>query len=219
MKRIIGTTITSRLLMLLLAVAVAGGFSSCKSQKKIAAQKAAAERAAQIEQAKQDLLLIINDQGNMTVGQKEDKVAEIVAMDLQDGEVDALIERAQQAIERQKAELKRQEEERLRKEREAQQQEEQKFDKLEDIFDRVAGNKSLEMSNRSIEEALRYFSSPDVPVLIIVYIDSEITDYDKPTTIRKYLEYLKDQGKNPNDIHNVKFDANGKINELELIKK
>lgn len=75
------------------------------------------------------------------------------------------------------------------------------------------------MSNRSIEEALRYFSSPDVPVLIIVYIDSEITDYDKPTTIRKYLEYLKDQGKNPNDIHNVKFDANGKINELELIKK
>lgn len=39
MKRIIGTTITSRLLMLLLAVAVAGGFSSCKSQKKIAAQE------------------------------------------------------------------------------------------------------------------------------------------------------------------------------------
>ena len=219
MKRIIGTTITSRLLMLLLAVAVAGGFSSCKSQKKIAAQKAAAERAAQIEQAKQDLLLIINDQGNMTVGEKEDKVAEIVAMDLHDGEVDALIERAQQAIERQKAELKRQEEERLRKEREAQQQEELKFDKLEDIFDRVAGNKSLEMSNRNIEEALRYFSSPDVPVLIIVYIDNEITDYDKPTTIRKYLEYLKDQRKNPNDIHNVKFDANGKINELELIKK
>jgi hypothetical protein len=219
MKRIIGTTITSRLLMLLLAVAVAGGFSSCKSQKKIAAQKAAAERAAMIEQAKQDLLLIINDQGNMTIGEKEDKVAEIVAMDLQDTEVDALIERAQQAIEKQKAEMQRQEEERLRKEREAQQQEEQKFDKLEDIFDRVAGSKSMEMSNRSIEEALRQFSSPDVPVLIIVFMDDEITDYDKPTTIRKYLEYLKDQGKNPNDILNVKFDANGKINELELIKK
>jgi len=36
---------------------------------------------------------------------------------------------------------------------------------------------------------------------------------------QRSLKYLKDQGKNMNEIYNVVFDQNGKITELELIKK
>ncbi len=207
-----------RLFLLMLAGVVAAGVTGCKSQKKIAAEKAAAERAAKIEQAKQDLLKIINDQGDMTLDEKQDKVAEIKGWNLQDPEVDALIKKAESAIADEKAELKRLEEQKRREEMEAQRQEEQKFNKIEDYFDAIAGSKSMEMANTRINEALKFFASPDVPVLIIVYMDGNIKDYDKPTTIRKYLEYIKDQGKNINTIHNVQFDANGKITELELIK-
>ncbi|MBE0639114.1 MAG: hypothetical protein IH598_11390 [Bacteroidales bacterium] len=210
-------------LVLLLIVAIVGvGFSGCQSQKKIAKQKAAEELAAKIEQAKKDLLMIINDQGDMTIPQKEKKVADIKAMNLNNNEVDALIVEAEKAIERQKAELKRLEEERLRKEQEAaaaQQLEEQKFDKIEDYLDAIASANTVDLANTRISDALKFFASPDVPVLIIVFMDSDIKDYDKPTTIKRYLEYLKDQGKNPNRVHNIQYDANGKITELELIKQ
>lgn len=218
MKKSIRSILTARLFMIALALVVAGGFAGCKSKKKIAAEKAAAERAAKIEQAKKDLLMIINDQGDMLLEEKEDKVSEIKGMNLQDPEVDALIERAEEAIRQEKAEIKRLEEERRRKEMEAQQAEEQKFEKIESMFDVIANTKSMEMANTRINEALRFFASPDVPVLIIVYMDGSTKDYDRPTTIKKYLEYIKDQGKNLNEIHNVQFDASGKITELELIK-
>jgi hypothetical protein len=198
---------------------IATGFASCKSQKKIAAEKAAAERAAKIEQAKQDLLLIINDKGEMTLEEKEDKLSEIKGMMLEDPETDALAIKAEEVIAQQKAEMKRLEEERRRKEREMEQAEENKFNKIENLFDEVANPKSMQMADTRINETLQYFASPDVPVLIIVYQDGADKDYDRPTTIRKYLEYLKDQRKNVNKINNVQFDANGKITELELIKE
>jgi hypothetical protein len=210
-----------RLVYLLVVAVIAVGFSGCKSQKKIAAQKAAAERLAMIEQAKKDLLMIINDEGEMTVAQKENKVAEIKAMNLNDDEVDALIVEAEKAIERLKLEEKRLEEERMRKEREAAQSrmlEEQKFSKIEDYFDAIAAAGSVDIANSRINEALKFFASPDVPVLIIVFMDGDIKDYDRPTTIKRYLEYLKDQGKDLNKVHNIQYDANGKITELELIK-
>ena len=43
-------------------------------------------------------------------------------------------------------------------------------------------------------------------------------DYDRPTTIRDYLNYLKDQKKNMNQISNLQFDSAGKITEMELKK-
>lgn len=204
--------------LMLLAGTVALGLAGCKSQKKIAAERAASERAEQIKQAKQDLLKIINDQGDMTLDEKEDNLSEIKGMNLGDPEVDALIERAEETISEERARLRKLEEEKRRKKIEEQHMEEQKFGKIEDYFDAIAGSKSLEMANTRINEALKFFASPDVPVLIIIYKEGNLKDYDKPTTIRKYLEWIKDQGKNVNKIHNVQFDANGKITELELIK-
>lgn len=220
MKKSMYQLVSMRFLVLALASLITLSLGSCKSQKKIAAQKAAQERAEKIEEARQDLLQIINDQGNIPVDEKEATVSKIKGWDLQDPEIDALISRAEEIIEAEKAEKKRLEEERRRQELEAQQQqEEQKFSKIENIFEGVANSRSMEMANTRINEALSYFASPDAPVLVIVFMDGQTKDYDRPTTIRRYLEYIKDQGKNPNMIHNVQFDANGKITELELIKK
>jgi len=211
-------SITVRLLTIVVIAIIAGGFAGCKSQKKIAAEQAAAQRAATIEQAKQDLLMVINDQGEMSLQEKEDKVSEINGMNLQDPEVDALALKARETIAAEKANIKRIETENKKKVLEAEKAEEQKFNKIEQLFEEVANNKALPMANNKINEALRFFASPDVPVLIILHIEGANKDYDRPTTIKKYLEYIKDQGKNVNKIHNVQFDANGKITELELIK-
>ena len=70
-----------------------------------------------------------------------------------------------------------------------------------------------------IATALQNCSSPDVPVLIIIYRDATTVDYDQPTTISKYLNYVKDQKSNPTTIDHVDLDSNGKISQVVLIKK
>lgn len=112
--------------------------------------------------------------------------------------------------------LKREEAERLRKEEEAKKA---PYIKLENSFNQIAGAGSVEAANKSIQEALTLFSSPDAPLLIVISKEGENKDYDKPTTIQKYLEYLKDQKKNLNTLTNLVFDDNGKIKEVELRKK
>lgn len=87
--------------------------------------------------------------------------------------------------------------------------------KLEQAFSGIAGAGSSADANSRIQQALALFSSPDVPVLIII---SEAGDLDRPTTAARYLNYLKDQQKNPNRIHRVALDNQGRISELELIK-
>lgn len=211
-----------RLFVMMLAGIVAGGFTSCKSQKKIAAEKAAVERAQKIEKAKQDILKVINDKGTLTLSQKEDIVSQVKGMNLNDPELNALIEKADEIIARERKEaerLRKEKEDQAKKAEEVKKEEEQKFNKIEDYLDGVAASKSLEMSATRINETLKFFASPDAPVLIIIHQEGDMKDYDKPTTIKKYLEYLKDQGKNPNNIYNIQYDANGKITELELIKK
>jgi hypothetical protein len=132
--------------------------------------------------------------------------------------VDALIAEAEKAIARQRSEEQRIRAEQQRREQERKEQE-MKYQKIEDYFDAIANDRSMQMADTHINDALRFFASPDVPVLIIIYMEGNMKDYDKPTTIKKYLEYIKDQGKNLNEIYNVVFDKNGKITEIELIKK
>lgn len=75
-------------------------------------------------------------------------------------------------------------------------------------------------AERTINEALEFFASPDVPVFIVIHQTPEgQKDYDEPTTILEYLNYLQDTGKNLNNIHSMKVNNAGKITELELIRK
>jgi len=198
---------------MMIAVSLGSGMSACKSKKKLAQEQAAAEYARKVETAKQDLLSIINDEGNMSLEQKESKLQRVKDMNLNEPEILALIRQAEEAIEAEKAEMRRKWEEENKKKTEAVSL------SLADYFALVAGASSVESANLKINETLKLFSSPDAPVLIIISKEGGLVDYDRPTTAKKYLEYLKDQKKNLNEIDKIEYDDNGKIKLLELIKK
>jgi hypothetical protein len=90
--------------------------------------------------------------------------------------------------------------------------------RLGQYFDAISGSASAASANSSINEALSLFASPDTPVLIVISESGGQKDYDRPTTIKDYLNYLKDQKKNINKVSDLKFDSSGKITELELRK-
>lgn len=90
--------------------------------------------------------------------------------------------------------------------------------KLSQYFTAIASSGSTTSANSSINEALTLFASPETPVLIVISEYDGKKDYDRPTTIKDYLNYLKDQKKNSNIISDLKMDNSGKITELELKK-
>jgi Na+-translocating ferredoxin:NAD+ oxidoreductase RnfC subunit len=91
--------------------------------------------------------------------------------------------------------------------------------KLNQDFGAITAAGNTTSANTSINEALTMFASPDTPVLIVISEEGGVKDYDRPTTIKDYLNYLKDQKKNSNTIADMKTDSSGKITELELRKK
>ena len=199
--------------LLMIAMSIGMGMSGCKSKKKLAREQAAAEYAIKVETAKKDLLSIINDEGNMSLQQKESKLQRVKDMNLNEAEILALIREAEEVIKAEKEAIRRKQEEENRKKLEASSM------SLYDYFALIAGAASVDKANQKINEALKLFGSPDTPVLIIISQEGDIVDYDKPTTAKKYLDYLKDQKKNLNEIGNIEYDDNGKIKLLELIKK
>jgi hypothetical protein len=93
---------------------------------------------------------------------------------------------------------------------------------LENAFMAIANagkSGDLTQADNTIQKTLQYFSSDDAPVLIIISREGATVDYDKPTTIKRYLNLLKDTKASKNDIDAIMTDANGKIKELDLIKK
>ncbi len=116
---------------------------------------------------------------------------------------------------------KRDAEEAARREAEARQQEalaSAPKAKLTQYFQSIARSGNTASANSSINEALSLFASPDTPVLIVISEENGQKDYDRPTTIRQYLNYLKDTKNNANSISNLQFDSGGKITEVELRK-
>lgn len=90
--------------------------------------------------------------------------------------------------------------------------------KVEEYFSAIAKANNTTAANTSINEALTLFASPNTPVLIVISESGGTKDYDRPTTIKEYLNYLKDQKKNINAVADLKTDGAGKITELELRK-
>jgi hypothetical protein len=127
---------------------------------------------------------------------------------------------AKLAREKAEQDRKRAKDERARKEAEekAHQQNGQKQE-LQDSFAMIVNATNTAEADKTIKLVLNYFSSSDIPVLIIINKSGDIIDYDKPTTIKHYLEYLKDTKKNMNSIYQITKDDAGKIKELTLIKK
>lgn len=92
-------------------------------------------------------------------------------------------------------------------------------EKLENYFNAVAAAGNSNAANQTIQETLGMFSNQETPVLIVIHEESGVKDYDEPTTIKKYLDYLKDTKKNLNYISDIRMDGSGKVSELELRRK
>lgn len=93
-----------------------------------------------------------------------------------------------------------------------------KSEKLENYFTAISQASTTASANGSISEALTMFSNPDAPVLIVIYRGTGNPDYDEPTTIKKYLDYLKDTKNNKAVVEEMVLDDYGKIKELVLKK-
>ena len=211
------------MLVLLAAFVTLGGTTSCKSKKKLAKEAAEAEYKARVADAVKDLNAILNDETVWTLEEKENRVQTIKDWNLQNAEVDDLLFQVEKKLARERAQAEqkaREAEEAARVAAEEAAKASQPRNVLETNLASIATASNVNQANRLINETLKLFSSNDVPVLIIISqaVDG-MYDYDKPTTIEDYLNYVKDQKVNRSKINDLKFDAQGKITELELIKK
>lgn len=133
-------------------------------------------------------------------------------------------EAALRKIQQLEEEAKRKEaEEKARREAEAKAAETAKVNtpeqnRLNQYFNAIANSGSATSANSSITEAMALFASPETPVLIVISEYNGQKDYDRPTNIRNYLNYLKDQKKSNSVVSDIKTNSAGKITELELRK-
>ena len=205
-------------MIMLMVISLAGGMGACKSKKKLAKEKAAAEYAAQVSTAKSTLLDILNDNTNMSLDEKEAAVRSIREMNLNDPEIDQLLVQADAKLAAEREALNKKQMEEKKKESEGVVAKEKSTVTLEGYFSSIANATSVSQANMAIADALKLFSSPDAPVLIIISKEGSTVDYDRPTTIKNYLNYLKDTKNNINTVDKIIYDSNGKIKELELLK-
>lgn len=212
----------SRIMVLLLAVAlITGGATSCKSKKKLAREKSAVEYTQKVDRAKKDLAAIIDGSTNMSIEEQDSRVNEIISYNIDDPQVTAMINKAEAKISGAKAEVERKvEEERLRnEERERQKAKDIAFKPLNVQLADIANASTVNAANLQISKTIQLFETSDIPVLIIISQDGGFNDYDRPTTISKFLNYLKDKQGYNYKVETVKKNSLGKITELELIKK
>ena len=207
--------LTTIAMILLAAFITLGGTTSCKSKKRLAKEAAEAEYKSKVAEAIKDLNAILDDETLWTLEEKEARVQTIKDWNLQNAEVDDLLFQVEKKLARERAQ-KNEEERRAAEEREHAQSTNVV---LENNFRSIANAGSISQANRVINETLGMFESNNVPVLIIISQAGGFNDYDRPTTIENYLNYLKDQKISRNSVNDIKYNANGKISELELIKK
>ena len=209
------TRITSIVMVLLAVFVTLGGTTSCKSKKRLAKEAAEAEYKSKVEQAVKDLNAILDDETLWTLEEKEARVQTIKDWNLQNAEVDDLLIQVEKKLARERAQ-KEEEERRAAEERERANATDVVLGRN---FNSIANAGSVSQANRVINETLGMFESPNTPVLIIIKQNQGFNDYDRPTTIEKYLNYVKDQKKATEKVNDIKYNDQGKINELELIKK
>lgn len=206
-----------RSVIMMMVISFAGGMSSCKSKKKLAKEKEAAEYAAKVNTAKTTLLEILNDNTAMSLEEKEAAVKSIKAMKLNDPEVDELLRQADAKLAAERAALNKPKPA-PEKTGENEMARQQQAATINDYFASISTANSVSQANMLIVDALKLFTSPEAPVLIIISKSGEQVDYDRPTTIKNYLNYLKDTKNNSNKVDKIVKDDAGKIKELELLK-
>ncbi|GMT45206.1 MAG: hypothetical protein IEMM0006_1038 [bacterium] len=209
------------MVIILLAGITFGGLSSCQSKKKLAKKQTEAAYNTKVQQAKRDLNAMLNGTTDWTLDEQFKRLDTIKSYNIDDPEVKNLIVKVEDKLNTEKAEAERKAEEaRLRKVEKAKKQAElAKFNLLNEKFAGIAHATSYDEADKEINRALHLFATPDVPVLIIIDQVDGVNDYDRPTTASRFLNYLKDIKSYNYAVESVKRNTEGKITELELIKK
>ena len=195
-----------------MCLALSVGFSACKNQQKQAEEEAARLKAERTTQAKALLNEILADDGQMSRAEKEKKLMQAKALNSDDPEVQQLIAQVEQMLASEMVEEQVPDTPATPGDPSLEQE-------VAMLFESIASSGSASDANDLINESLGLFASEETPVLIIISQSGDLKDYDKPTTIGRYLNYLKDQGVSPNAVNRLVKDNNGRISELELIKK
>ena len=209
------------MVVILLAGITFGGLSSCQSKKKLAKEQAAAAYNTKVQQAKKDMTAMLNGTTTWTLDQQFKRLDTIKSYNIADQDVKDLIVKVEDKLNTEKAEAERKaEEDRLRKEEAAKKLAEQaNFKAINESFTGIAHAVSYDEADKEINQALQLFATPDVPILIIIDQVDGVNDYDRPTTASRFLNYLKDIKSYNYAVESVKRNTEGKITELELIKK
>ena len=211
----------SKLTIIFLIAVISFGTVGCKNKQKLAEQQAAAELSRKTNNAKSTLRSLLANTG-MSIIDKEQALNKIKALGLKDAQVLDLINQVQKQITDAKAAKAAADakaeadkiaaaEEEKRREAEA-----EKMKDADYYFKAIAEAKDVNQANAYIKDALKLFSSPDAPVLLIVYKKGDVIDYDKPTTIVKYLNHIKDIKKYTQRADRV-IKKGGKITSIDLI--
>ena len=210
--------ITTVTLLLLTALFTLGGTTSCCKSKRLAKEAAQAEYKARVDEAIKDLTAILDDETDWTLEEKEARVQTIKNWNLAHAQVDDLLFQVEKKLARERAQAEKEKQEQ-QEAAEAAAKAKQPRTMFETNLESIANASNTTQANRIINETLRLFESNEVPVLIIISQAGGFNDYDRPTTIEDYLNYVKDQKVNRNKISNLKFNEAGKITEVELIKQ
>lgn len=203
-------TALKKYLGIILLAFVVLSLPACKAKKEAAAKAAAEAEALQkkIEKARATLQAML-DSDDMSSAEMQEKLDEIKSWNLDDPEVNRMIPLVEDKIEQVK----------VREEKEAKERKKEENKKaVIDNFKAISNATSAAEANKYIDNALALFESPDAPILLIIKITGDVVDYDRPTTAKRYLNYVKDQKSYTSNIHSVEFNEEGKIIELVLKK-
>jgi competence protein ComGC len=205
------TLIKNSLVLLALAALMVGPIG-CKSKKPVVVDDTdnTEKVDTKLVQAKATLKELLSDNCTKSIEEKEKILAEMKAMNSDDAELQSLIKQVEENIKKEKEEIRIAEE----KAKEAAKPE----NRLRRYFDGIAKASDDAAANQLITEALEMFTSEKSNVLIIIAEEGAIKDYDKPTKIDAYLNYLKTTKNNINDVDEIKWEGE-KIKTLILRKK
>ena len=194
--------------------------TGCKSKKKLAEQQAleAAQRAKEAKIAEattilQNLLQSPQSTSTAQLQSKKEQLEYVKSMNLDDPSVQSLISQVESKLQDEQLAL-----EKMLNEAQKPSPPVVSSSQLDMEFGNIA-SASTEDANQKINQVLQWFSSDDTPVLVVINQTGTMKDYDKPTTIKKYLNYLKDTQKTMDLVSNIAYDGNGKISELELSRR
>jgi len=197
--------------LVLMAFIVSLSLFACKSKKNVVKDQqvvkvdSSAILNNKMNADKEVLRSIVNGTSTMTLEEQEAFVKKMKAAGYSDSEIQDLLNKANTKI----AETKAANEKKVLPMKTL----------LADNFAKIMNAGSYAEADAVIKETLEKFSSPDAPVLVILYQSGEDVDYDKPTTIKDYLNYLKLQKKSNSIIYKVYYDENHKIKSLDLKHK